>query len=132
VTQLEDDPLIVPTALFEWQFAEGWSIGAGGRPGLTLAYMPDDKLRFSLSAFYESRDFRLADDGAAPDGVARERQVPVSLGIEYTPTPRLSAGAALGVNLARNYEILDSNGDELADVDGDPSPFAALSLIFRF
>jgi hypothetical protein len=132
VTQLEDDPLIIPTALFEWHFAPGWSIGSGGRPGLTLGYEYSDQLQFALSAFYESRDFRLDEDGPIPDGVARERQVPVAFTVEYRPNPQFSVGAALGVNFARNYEIMDSHGDEIADIDADPAPFLRFLFTYAF
>jgi hypothetical protein len=132
VTQLEDDPLIFPAPVFEWNFAEDWSLSAGGRPGLTLAYDYSDELSFSLSAFYESRDFRLDEDGPVPDGVGRERQVPITLGVQFRPAPAFEIALAAGVNLARTIEIEDEDGDEVADVDADPSPFLGFQFTYRF
>jgi hypothetical protein len=36
------------------------------------------------------------------------------------------------VNVARNIEIDDEDGDEVADVDADPSPFLGFQFTYRF
>jgi hypothetical protein len=131
-TQLEDDPFFFPTLLLEWHFAERWSLVSAGRPGLSLVYRPSEQVRVTLGATYEHRDFRLSDDGPIPGGVALERQVPISLGIEFEPTPQLQLGLSAGVAVARNLELKDSRGRKIADEDIDPAGFLGLQFVYRF
>jgi hypothetical protein len=131
-TQLEDDPFFFPTLLLDWHFAERWSLVSAGRPGLSLVYRPSDQVRLILGATYERRDFRLSDRGPLPGGVGLESQVPVSFGVEFQPTPQLQLGVAAGVALARNFELKDSRGRKVADIDADPAGFLGLQFVYRF
>lgn len=131
-TQIEDDTLFLPLVMVDWQINERWSLSNDGKLGLTLAYAPSEAWRFSLGADYQTRDFRLDEDGPIPGGVGRDQRVPLTLGATFTPTPRVIIDLSVGVNLFQNYEVLDRNGVELADVDAEAAPFVGLQIGYRF
>jgi hypothetical protein len=131
-TRLEDNPLVIPVFSLEWELADGWTLSSGARPGLTLSYAPTDAWTLSLGGAYQFRDFRLDKDGAQPDGVAQESGWDVALGVEYHPNRQVEVGAGLGWTIARNLTLLDSGGNEIADVDVDAAPFLSAQLTIRF
>jgi hypothetical protein len=131
-TQLEDDTLLLPLLLLDWQINEQWLLSNQGKLGLTLSYTPVESWTFSVGAEYQFRDFRLDRDGPVPGGVGHEVRVPLTVSASFRPTPQLSVDAGVGVGLYRTFEIRDSGGRELADFDADPAPFLTLQFGYRF
>jgi len=131
-TQLEDNTLVLPLLMVDWQIDEKWRLSNEGKLGLTLSYAATDAWTLGLGAGYESRDFRLDRSGPVPGGVGRERRVPIEFSATYTPTKQLSIDLGLGVGVARNFEVLSSGGTKVADFDADAAPFVSLQLGYRF
>jgi hypothetical protein len=131
-SQIEDDALVWPLVTFDWQLSEQWRLSNEGRPGLTLSYAPNERWTFLLAGEYQHRNFRLDRDGPLPDGVGRDRRIPVMLGVRFQATPQLMIEGAVGEYFGQNLTIDDRDGNEIADVDLDATPFLGLKLTYRF
>ncbi len=135
-SRLEDDVRFIPVPVIDWQISDSWRLRTVDRTidirGLELAYQATEALELFVLAGWASREFRLDDDGANPGGVFREQRVPVLGGVTWTFAPQASLEVAAGVDAWSSYEVLDSDGDELVDVDADPSLVGWLGLSVRF
>lgn len=131
-TRLEDDPLVYPLPIIHWRIAERWTLSAGDDAGVALSYAPSERWTVTLAGAYDLRDFRLADDGPVPDGAARHTRLPVTLGVVFTPTPRLRLHAAAGYVFAQTIEVFDAGGTEIADTDPDGAAFLRLAFGYQF
>ena len=130
--RLERSPLVLPIPSLDWQIDEQWRLTNAGKPGLTLFYTPEPQWTFSFGAWYESRNFRLAENGPIPNGVGRESSVPVEGGLTFRPSRNISASVGIGVHLLQNYQVDDSSGDNLADFDANASAYLKLALEWKF
>lgn len=130
-SRLEDSAIFVPLVSLDWAISDEWRLRTTG-PGLAIEYTPDDRWKFSLSGRYDLQDFRLDENGPAPGGVGRDERVPISLGVEFTPTRAVTVSARAGVHLFANLEALDASGNPLGETDANPSPFVTLWCKVRF
>ncbi len=130
-SRLEDDPLVVPIPQIRWSIDERWTLESR-RAGLRLGYAHSDTLTYGVQGEYLSRSFRLDEDGPIPDGMATDRRVPVSVFAEYQPSKAVSIGAAIGASVYSNIELLDADGDDLADDDLDPALFLSINARIAF
>lgn len=130
--RLERSPLVLPLPSMDWEIDEQWRLTNAGKPGLTLFFTPEPQWTFSVGAWYESRNFRLAEHGPFPNGVGRESCVPVEAGVTFRPSHNISATAGIGVHLLQNYQVDDSSGDNLADFDQNAAAYLKLALEWKF
>lgn len=130
-TQLEDDALVIPLPQVRWAISDKWTLESR-RAGLRLGYAHSDALSYGLQGEYNSRSFRLKDDGPIPDGMATDRRVPVSFFADYKPADNITIGASVGASLYSNIELIDSAGNDIADDDLDPAVFFALTARIAF
>ena len=131
-TRLEKTVSVLPLPTFDWDITKRWNLGTNGEAGLTLTYTPSEDWAFSLGGHYEFRDFRLDKNGPLPGGVGRDTRIPVLLTAAWHPDHRISAEVGLGVYLGQNFELLDSSGNTVADIDADSAPFLMVRLGYRF
>jgi len=91
---------------------------------------------WSAQAFarYESREFRLDDDGPIPDGVFRDDIVLLGVGTTWAPaSSRMTVAFDLGASIYRDMDVLDAGGDEIVDTERvDPAFFLSARLEYRF
>lgn len=134
-SQLEDDVLIIPILLIDWQINDrlmlatrGSTRGAGGE----LVYMLARDWDLSLDAAWERRDFRLDGSHPASNGVARDTRVPVALGLTFHKGRALIVRLRGGVDLFQEIEFETSSGSKLVETDIDPAGFASLDFSFSF
>lgn len=130
-SRLEDDALVLPFVGVEWRINDRVTLASRGL-GLELAAKVADPLTVTLGLEYASRAYRLADDGAVPDGVLQDRRVPVAVGLRYAPARWIEVTVRGGVDVWQEYTIDDSGGQEIEEVETDPSPFVGASIEFRF
>lgn len=136
-TRLEDDAFILPIPFINWQINDRWSVGSrpstrGGRFAVT--YKASDSIGVFAFAAFESREFRLDDDpsGAAPEGVGRDRRIPVGLGVSWTPNAQFAIEVVGGVDVWSEYTLDDRDGNELGQQEGDAAPFLGGQVTLRF
>jgi hypothetical protein len=131
-SRLEDSAMVIPIPGIDWKISEEWRLSSMNKPGLSLFYSPSKEWTFSLGATYEGREFRLNDRDAAPEGVGRDRGVPVLLGAEWSPSRRITVGGFVGAYVYRKLRLEDNGGNELSEFEVDPAPTAGLNIKFAF
>lgn len=134
-TRLEDDAYIFPIPFIQWQIDEKWRLGSrpstrGGR--FALSYQATETVAVFAFAGFESRDFRLDNEGANADGIGRDRRIPVGLGVDWSPNPQISVDVIAGVDAWSQYTLDDSDGDEISEQDGEVAPFIGAQIAFQF
>jgi Domain of unknown function (DUF6268) len=133
VTRLEDDGFPIPVPQIQWQINDRWRLDVGSQgPRADLWYKATDDLNLGASIGWLRREWRLDNDGAAPEGVFRDSAVPLLFNVDWSPSERISVEASAGVAFARTLKIYDKEGDELAEEDAEITPMVRLGLQYRF
>ncbi|MFK7884634.1 MAG: DUF6268 family outer membrane beta-barrel protein [Phycisphaerales bacterium] len=130
-TRLEDDALVIPIPQITWNISDRWTL-ASQRAGLRLEYAANESLTYGIGAQFDSRTFRLDEDGVIPSGVATDRRIPVAFFVEYAPEPNFTIGGQVGASLFNNIELFDSAGNDIIDDDVDPGVFIGINGRIRF
>lgn len=134
---IEDDFSFFPFLLIDWDITERLSLstgrgqGASGGPGLSLGWAATPNWNLGLAGRYESLRFRLDEDGPAPEGVGEDSSVALMGFLNRSFGRRLTAGASLGLEMARELELEDAAGRRVAKDDADPTFVAGLTLTAR-
>lgn len=135
ITQIEDDPLVVPQVDVRWIPAEYWTVRLGGVPASggaaaagEVAYRILDPLEIALGVVYQQRRFRLDDSGIAPDGVGSDDSLPVRLRVGWEVTEHVGAHLLGGVALGGQIELEDRNGNSITDSDYDPAAYVGVGV----
>lgn len=131
LARMEDDALVIPVLGLDWQISDAWRLRSIG-PGAELTWKAADSWSLFLRGLYRPRDFRLAPDAAVPSGVLRERAFPVSLGVEWSPTSRVSASVFGGAVFGGSLRLTEADGQEVFDDDFDVAPIVGGSLRVLF
>src|SRR5262249_43887666 len=112
ITQIEDDPRVVPSVILNWLPYENWAVRVGAVPAsggaaaaAEVAYRVLEPLEIGLGALYTQRQFRLDGSGPAPDGVGEDSTVPVRVRIGWYITPQISLHALAGAALAGELQL---------------------------
>jgi hypothetical protein len=132
-TRIEDNALFIPIIGFEWKVTPKVTLSTSGPGvGLRLNTVLNEQWSASIGVSWEPRDYRLSDDAPIPDGVARDERVPVILGFVYKPTPTISLSAYGGAIVWQQLTLDDSEGNEVAEDNTDPTGFVGFTASFRF
>lgn len=130
-SRLEDDVQVFPVPVLDWQISDQWSLATVDR-AVRLSYEPGDAWTVFLQGGWESREYRLSEDGPIPDGVMRDDRIPVELGVIWRANSHIDLTGTIGVSAWNSYEFLDATGTEIADTDSDPALMAGLAARLRF
>lgn len=133
-SRLEDDPWVIPLPRLDWKLGEKVRLRLGGsRAGGALTWDVSESVTVGLEAAYRSREYRLEDDNAAaPEGVVRDRQVPVGLALTWRASPHVWVGARAGFVAWQEYELLDRDGARVVEKEADATPYVGASLRVAF
>lgn len=130
-TLLEDRSWIIPYLGFEWRISERVRLASEGSK-LRLETDLDPAWKLYGEAAYEIRQYRLNATNPLPEGVMRDEEIDLSLGLDWRPKPGLVAGLETGITAWREFELLDEDGGRASETETSPAPFAAFSLNFSF
>lgn len=134
--RLEDDNFVRPLIRIDWQIDEKTRLSTIGPtpfgPGALLERQLADGWYTSLRALYERREFRLGDEAISPEGILKDEQFTLGVGLIYSPDARMRAAVTVGGVLYQEFELEDRNGTEVADVETDPALFLEATLTLRF
>ena len=140
-SQIEDSILVIPALIVYWQVTDPVVVSNVLGPevyptgaGLEVAWRPDRLREVAIGTRYESRRFRLNDDGPAirRNGVGEDTGYP----LWARATWRFENGFRLdlvgGISLFNSYRLDDANGNEIAKTDLDPAPFVGIFGSWHF
>lgn len=131
-SRLEDDTIFIPALSIDWKINDRWSLSNEEKPGLALRFEALDTLQLAIEAWYTTRDYRLNDDNAIPDGAMEDTRVPVAFSARWRPLDRLSVIGRVGAYAYHTFEFRNDDGDEVADTDVDPGIFLGLEARVAF
>lgn len=140
-TQLEDTPAFFPVIVFNWHITDAWTLrsgnfdlGSSGGAGIELGYEFFEEFEVAIGAQYQTRRFRLDGQGVAPDGVGQDRVVPLYARFTYKPDWHADVKASLvaGATVFGELQLVNGQGNKIAEQDYDPSPFIGLSVSLDF
>lgn len=131
-SRLEKDAIFVPALSIDWKINDRWTMTNDGKPGLAIVYKATDRLDLSVEASYETRDFRLNDDNAIPEGAMEDTCVPVVFAASWRALDRLTLTGRVGAYAYQRFEFRNDDGDEVTDEDADPSLFFGLEARVAF
>ncbi|MEM1314519.1 MAG: hypothetical protein AAGI51_08205 [Pseudomonadota bacterium] len=135
---LEDDVLLFPFLVIDWNITDRFNLGTGGGlaatqgPGLTLTYRARPDLTLGIGGRFENIEFALDDSGIAPNGTGREQAFPVFATAEWRPLPTVGLSAVAGVEFGGELRLKSAQGRTLRKADYDPAPFLGLTGSIRF
>jgi hypothetical protein len=127
-----------PFLIVDWRISDRLrltnplSTGPAGPAGLEISYTLGSGWEAGIAAAYRSFRFRLDENGAIPNGIGENQNVPLVGRIGRKISDTLSFNFFVGATLAGNLRAEDQNGNRLYDVDRDPAALIGLSLAARF
>ncbi len=130
-TRLEDDARFIPIPVVDFRITDEWRLSTDG-PGLKLAYTPDPAFTVYAAGRWESREFRLDEDGPLPGGVARDERVPIVLGATWRPNDTITVDGFVGAVVWNEYEFINSAGTTIAETETDAHLTAGVQLTLKF
>lgn len=131
-TQIEDNVDVLPVVGFDWRITDQVTLRTQGL-GLRLSAKLNKEWTVYFGGEYQSRQYRLDEDRSVlPNGVVRDRSVPIGVGVVWTPLPGLSIAVEGGAVVWQEYELLNEHGVERGEENTDPSPYVGVRLEYRF
>ena len=125
-SRIEDDVLVVPGLLFNWQINEKLRLSSlltGIRtelgPRVQLNYDVGRGFSTGVSVGYEFQRFRLDDEGVAVNGVGDIKVLPVWGSIYYNINKAVRLALYGGAGFLGELELEDSSGDRIEKEDFD-------------
>ncbi len=136
-SQLEDSISVLAFPVVDWRFDDDWrfltDIGdVVEGPSAALRRTCSENFEAGLTVFGTLTDARLNETGAAPNGVLRETRVGAGVECLWKPHRAVQVGALAGFDLWGEFEVTDSDGDEIDSTDLETAPVFGLSARLYF
>lgn len=139
MSQIEDDPGLIPIPIVRWHFADPltFKLGIsdlGGRTGLgpELIWNISKEVDLALGAQYQRRRFRMDDHDGNSKGVGEDTGAPFYLRLAWRPIEQVSIEPFVGLLAAGELKIQDKNGGHTLDKGYQTTPDAGLRVEARF
>lgn len=139
ISQLEDDPAIIPIPMVRWHFVEPLTLKVGidqlgGRTGLgpELIWHLSKELDFGVGAQYQRRRYRLNDHGFNSKGIGEDSGAPFFARLAWKPMAAAVVEVFAGVVAAGELKTQDKNGNNTVDKGFDATPTLGLRGEYRF
>jgi hypothetical protein len=139
ISQVDDDPWILPLVFFNWDFAENWTlrsgafdIGSQGGPGMEVAWLFAKRWEAAFGLMYEYNRFRLDDSRVAPKGVGQLESFGIYGKVAWVFNEQTRVWFTVGTPLTGTLRLENDDGKKIVDEDFDPAPFIGLRAEFRF
>lgn len=131
-TRHEDGVLVVPSLIIDWKITDQLRLVNDSATSSRLYYTPRPAVSLFIEGGWQFSEFRLDDNGPAPHGVGTGERVAIGVGAVWRPRHGLELTALVGAVVWQQFTLDDEHGDELAEVEGDATPFASLSVSYTF
>jgi hypothetical protein len=140
VTQLEDDPLVIPIPVVHWHFAEEWEVSTIRRPpaspfvGADVAWEPvGSNVDIALGIGWQQRRFRLGStsDPASSEGVGQDQSWAAFASVGYDVAPGVRIDLVGGLTFYEKLQLVSSSG-AVQDATVDPNPLLGVFATVSF
>ncbi len=134
ISQLSDDPLVIPFVGYEGRVNDKLTIGTipvAAGVGIQGRYQVDPRQTYALTVAFENRNFRLGPDAPVRNGVLRDQGFPIELSYRFRPSAKVEYGASIGYLLGQTITLEAANGSTILDRTLRPTPFIGLNAQFR-
>jgi hypothetical protein len=139
MSQIEDDPGLIPLPLLRWRFVEDWTLRfgisqLGGRNGVgpELSWAISEVVDLGVGVQYQRRRYRLDDHGSNSGHIGEERSFPLYARIGFHPQKDLTLEVFGGVVAGGELKTQDVGGDNTFDRGYDATPTLGLRAEYRF
>jgi hypothetical protein len=141
VTQIENQPIVIPVPVVHWNFAPEWELSTIRRPpaspfvGIDVAWEPEaSKFDVAVGLGWQQRRFRLASnaDPLLNDGVGLDQTWAAfaSAGCDLVDGLRLDL--VVGVTFYEKLQLEDSSGGSLRETTVDPNALLGAFVTWSF
>lgn len=133
-----DRTRVFPFVAIDWKIDDRWrltnpfSAGPTGGAGLELVYKASDEWQAGFGGTYRSYAFRLASDGAVPDGIGENSFIPLFVRLSRNIGKQAQVDLYAAALANGTLKVKNRNGDDLASDDYSLAPVVALTLRYRF
>lgn len=134
VSQIEDDPLILPIVTVNWRFADEWKLLVGFNDlatagyGAQVTYDMGDFWTFGFGGQFHKSRFRL--DTA--DAIGQETAFIMSLSATYKFSDAIAATGYVGMATGGQLRVENSGGKHGVESDYDSTPIVGGKVSFKF
>jgi hypothetical protein len=133
VSQIEDDPLVLPLITLDWRFADAWRAKVGFLDVAVMGYggavefQPNDQWLFDFGVQFHKARFRIERN----DDVGQEESAILYAQATWRFNPMIDFSGFVGVAVGGNLRLEDSSGDRITDHDYDAAAVIGLKAKFR-
>jgi hypothetical protein len=128
---LEDSLLVIPIVGFEWKISEETILATRGL-GLRFTQEISEGLRFVADGEYQVREFRLGEDAPQSGGAFRDKYIPVTAGVVWSPSKNIDVTFKGGAVVWQQFQVYSSGSNRLSENDVDVAPIVSLGLEWTF
>ncbi len=141
VTQIENQPIVIPIPVIHWNFAPEWELSTIRRPpaspfvGVDVAWEPEgSKLDVALGIGWQQRRFRLASnaDPLLNNGVGLDQTWAAFASAGYDIVDGLRLDLVVGLTFYEKLQLEDSSGGSLRETTVDPSALLGAFVTWSF
>ncbi|MCH2133972.1 MAG: DUF6268 family outer membrane beta-barrel protein [Phycisphaerales bacterium] len=137
-SQLEDDALIYPIVVLDWQITDRLSLdtrlttGWANQSGAELVYELTEDLDIALSVVFDYERFRLDDSGPVAGGVGTTETLPLALTLTWEPIPEASISVYAGATVYGRIKVTNSASQDVYASTYDPAAIIGVQGAIRF
>ncbi len=141
VTQIEDQPIIIPVPVVHIRFAEEWVLSTMRRPpaspfvGIDVAWEPvNSKVDFAFGIGWQQRRFRLGSnaDPLLNNGVGEDQSWAALISLGYDLLPSLRVDLIAGTTFYEKLQLETSSGRVPRDATLSPNALLGAFVTYRF
>jgi len=139
VEEIEDSARLFPIIQLDWEFVPDWRLRTTptsfntGSTELQLAWQADRDVEVAVGLLLNHRPrFRLDDEGAVPDAVAREEGRWLYLRGTWALDDDIDVTASIGYALEPDVRLTDAGGELITERDYDEALTLGARLSIRF
>ena len=137
-SQLEDDALLYPIIVLDWQITDRLSLdtrletGWANQSGAELVYELTEEFDVGLAVVFDYERFRLDDSGVLPGGVGTTETLPLMFYLTWEPLPETSITGYIGATVYGRIKATNSASQDVYASTYDPTPVIGLQGSIRF
>ncbi len=128
-SRLAAEAWVMPFFGMEWEMSDKTSFKVQGSE-LRLEHQITEHILASCGARYDVRQYRLNGSNPVANGVFRDEEIRVTVGLDWRFSEEATLGLELGQVMWNEFTVLNAAGGLVGETEADPAPYIGLSLRF--